>query len=95
MRNLDQLRERYNSASSKAGGPMGGPPMGGPGPRGRHPGGMKGKPKNLKKTVSRLLSYVKVYKLRLFAVLFAVGAFVFLQNIFSFCAQIIAFSRAM
>ncbi len=65
MRSIEQLRERYNSASSKNPG-MKGPGMGGP--RGRHPG-MKGKPKNLKKTVSRLLSYVKAYKIRLFAVL--------------------------
>lgn len=65
MRNIEQLKERYNSASSKNSG-MRGPGMGGP--RGRHPG-MKGKPKNLKKAVSRLLSYVKVYKIRLFAVL--------------------------
>ena len=66
MRTIEQLRERYNSASAKNHGGMKGPGMGGP--RGRHPG-MKGKPKNLKKTVSRLLSYVKVYKARLFAVL--------------------------
>ena len=66
MRTIEQLRERYNSASAKNPGGMKGPGMGGP--RGRHPG-MKGKPKNLKKTVSRLLSYVKVYKARLFAVL--------------------------
>ena len=67
MRNLEQLRERYNSASSFPGqrGFGGGPG----GPRGRHPG-MKGKPKNLKKTVKRILTYVGDYKLKLILVFF-------------------------
>ena len=64
MRTLEQLQKQYNS-SSKHGGPKGGP---GFGPRGRGMG-MKGKPKNLKKTITRLLSYVGAYKLRLVAVL--------------------------
>ena len=64
MRTLEQLQKQYNS-SLKHGGPKGGP---GFGPRGRGMG-MKGKPKNLKKTVARLLSYVGVYKIRLIAVL--------------------------
>lgn len=59
-RNLSQLRAQYNSVShgqSLRGG------MGrGPGPR------AKGKPKNMKKTVARLLSYVGKYKARLFLV---------------------------
>lgn len=57
-RSLEVLQKQYNSAShgeSLRGG------MGG-GPRGRH---AKGKPKNLGKTVSRILSYVGKYKLRL------------------------------
>ena len=64
MRTLEQLQKQYNS-SSKYGGPKGGP---GFGPRGRGMG-MKGKPKNLKKTITRILSYVGAYKLRLVAVL--------------------------
>ena len=71
MRNLEQLRERYNSAPDgkmKGGMPgMGMGPRRGPGGPGAH--GPKGKPKNLKKTVGRLMSYVGVYKLRLISVL--------------------------
>ena len=67
MRNLEQLQMQYSRASDpqKAGG-RGGPGFG-PG-RGRHMG-MKGKPKNFKRTVGRLLSYVAKYKLRLAFVL--------------------------
>ena len=57
-RNIEELKKQYNSVShgmSLRGG--------GPG-RGRGPGG-KGKPKNISKTVSRILSYVGKYKLRL------------------------------
>lgn len=71
-RNLEKLKRQYNSiAPDKKGGGMG--PGGGIGPRGGRPGGPrpKGKPKNTKKTVSRLLSYVGKYKLRLVFVLFA------------------------
>ena len=60
-RTLEQLRERYNSVShgeSLRGGPGRGPGFGG---RGR----AKGKPKNLKVTIARLLSYVGRYKGRL------------------------------
>ena len=60
-RNLDELKKRYNSIShgqSLRGG------MGrGPGPRG------KGKPKDLGKTVSRLLKYVGKHKFKLLLVL--------------------------
>ena len=65
-RNLEKLKKQYNSvAPDKKGGGMG--------PRGGRPGGPrpKGKPKNTKKTVSRLLSYVGKYKLRLVFVLFS------------------------
>lgn len=60
-RSLSVLREQYNSVShgvSLRGGGMGR----GPGPR------AKGKPKELGKTVKRLLSYVGEYKLRLISV---------------------------
>ena len=64
MRTLEQLQKQYNSSSKNA------PGRGGPGfgPRGRGMG-MKGKPKNAKKTISRLFSYVEEYKYRLIAVL--------------------------
>lgn len=70
MRNLEQLRERYNSASMVPG-PRGGFGGGPGGPRGRHPHhGMKGKPKDLKKTVKRILTYVGDHKLKLISVFF-------------------------
>ena len=68
-RSLSELQKQYNS-SSKPGMPGKGPGMGGPGPRGRGPAGMGGKPKNLKKTIGRLLSYVGKYKVLLFVVFF-------------------------
>ena len=61
-RNIEQLKERYNSAShgeSLRGGPGGG------GPRGRR---ASGKPKNAINTIKRLLSYVGQYKFRLISV---------------------------
>ena len=67
-RSLEELQKRYHS-SAKPGAPgMGGGPRGG-GPRGGGPRGMGGKPKNLKKTVSRLLGYVGKYKALLVVVL--------------------------
>ncbi len=74
-RNLDELKKQYNSVShgmSLRGG--------GPG-RGRGPHG-KGKPKNLSKTVGRILSYVGKYKLRLIGVFLCM----FLTTISSLCA---------
>ena len=65
-RNLEQLRERYNS--SNRGGPRRAMPMA-HGPRGPRAPGAKGKPKELKKTVKRLLSYVGRHKLKLALVL--------------------------
>ncbi len=67
-RNLEQLRERYNS-KGRANGPRAAMPM--PhGPRGgRRDPSAKGKPKELKKTVKRLLSYVAKHKLKLALVL--------------------------
>ncbi len=58
-RTLQELQKQYNSAShgeSLRGGPRGGGPHG---PR------AKGKPKNMRSTVKRLLSYVGKYKFRL------------------------------
>ncbi len=67
MRTLDELQKQYNKGAAGGKRPMG---FGG-GPRGRHGGpGMKGKPKNLKSTVKRLMSYVGMYKFRLLLVLF-------------------------
>ena len=70
-RSLSELQKQYNSSSKPGGfGGPGGPRGGGPGPRGRGPAGMGGKPKNTKKTIGRLLSYVGKYKILLFVVLF-------------------------
>lgn len=69
-RSLEALQKQYKSTSvkEKGGMPGGGPRPGGPGGRGRGMGG--GKPKNMKNTVGRLLSYLKDYKFRLIAVIF-------------------------
>ncbi|MBR4949506.1 MAG: ABC transporter ATP-binding protein [Clostridia bacterium] len=74
-RNLDQLKKQYNSVShgqSLRGGPGG--------PRPGH--GAKGKPKNIGKTVSRLLSYVGKYKFRLMMVFLCM----IMTTVFSLCA---------
>lgn len=71
-RNLQELQKQYGSriSDSKKGGMMRGP-----GPRGprRGPGGpgvrAKGKPKDAKQTIKRLLSYIAKYKFRLLLVL--------------------------
>ena len=60
-RTLEELRKQYNSVSHGES-LRGGGPGRGPGPK------AKGKPKNIGKTVSRLLSYVGKYKFRLFFV---------------------------
>ena len=67
-RSLEKLQKQYNSSSKH--GAMEKGPMGG-GPRGHGPRGQmaKGKPKNLKKTISRLLGYVGKYKFLLVVVL--------------------------
>ncbi len=64
-RNLEELRKQYARAVKPQ---RGGPPMGG-GP-GRHGPRPKGKPKNTKQTVLRMLSYVKPYKVHLIFVAF-------------------------
>ena len=74
-RNLEELKKQYNSVShgmSLRGG--------GPG-RGRGPGG-KGKPKNMGKTVGRILSYVGKYRFRLCLVFLSM----FLTTVSSLCA---------
>ena len=60
-RTLEELRKQYNSVSHGES-LRGGGPGRGPGPK------AKGKPKNIGKTVGRLLSYVGKYKFRLFFV---------------------------
>ena len=67
-RSLEQLKKQYSHSASGKGprGPMmGGPGRGPRGPMGRGPGG---KPKNLKKTIGRLLSYVGKQKALLIVV---------------------------
>ncbi len=61
-RTLEELKKQYNSVSH--GTSLRGGPGRGPGPR------AKGKPKNMKKTIGRLLSYVGKYKIRLAFVFF-------------------------
>lgn len=62
-RDLEQLQAQYNSASSSKSRTFGH----GRGPRGAR--GATGKPKDMKRTLSRLLSYVKKYALRFVAVI--------------------------
>lgn len=57
-RNLEELKKQYNSVSHGTS-LRGGRPGRGPGPR------AKGKPKNTKNTIKRILNYVGKYKLRL------------------------------
>ena len=75
-RSLEELQKQYNSGSkheSLRGGPGSGHGPGGP--RGR----LGGKPKNLKKTVKRILSYLKEYRLRL-ALVFLCMFFLLLKS---------------
>ena len=80
-RNLEQLQKQYQS-KPKDGKKQG--MMGGPGPRGpMGPGPRRGsKPKNVKLTVNRLLSYVGKYKLRLIVVFITM----ILTTVSSLCA---------
>ena len=62
-RSLEKLQQRYNTSSKG--------PEKGPVPGGRHaPKGMGGKPKDTKKTLGRIFSYINEYKLRMVAVVF-------------------------
>ena len=56
-RNLEELKKQYNSVSH-------GESLRGGGPGNRHGHRAKGKPKDIGKTVGRLLSYVGKYKFR-------------------------------
>ena len=76
-RNIEQLRATYNSASH------GESLRGGPGPGGGMRRRATGKPKDMKQTVRRLLSYVGKYKLRLFFVF----ACMLLTTIASLCGS--------
>ena len=60
-RTLEELKKQYNSVSH-------GQSLRGGGPGHRHGPRAKGKPKDIGKTVGRLLSYVGKYKFRLFSV---------------------------
>lgn len=65
-RTLEQLQKQYNASASHKKGP-GGPGRPGGGRQGAP--GMHGKPKDTKKTMGRLLSYLKPYKVRFVIVL--------------------------
>ena len=65
-RTIEQLRKQYNSSSNNGNSPKGAMmPRRGPGGHGARLGG---KPKNLGKTIARMLKYVSIYKLRLILV---------------------------
>ena len=74
-RSLNELKKQYNSVSH-------GQSLRGGGPGNRHGHRAKGKPKNIGKTVSRLLSYIGKYKFRLILVFFCM----ILTTVFSLCA---------
>ena len=77
-RTLEQLQKQYNKAPSNQSlraGPGRGPGPGGP--RGR----LGGKPKNIKQTIARLLSYVGKYKYRLILVFLCMIT----STVFSLC----------
>ena len=68
MRTLQELQSQYSRSSATMG--HSGPRGFGPGPGKRGGPRPSGKPKNLGKTIKRLLAYVNKYKLRLIGVLF-------------------------
>ena len=74
-RSLNELKKQYNSISH-------GQSLRGGGPGNRHANRAKGKPKNIGKTVSRLLSYVGKYKFRLILVFICM----ILTTVFTLCA---------
>ncbi len=79
-RTLEELQKQYNKAPSNQSlraGPGRGPGPGPGGPRGR----LGGKPKNLKQTIARLLSYVGKYKYRLMLVFLCMIT----STVFSLC----------
>ena len=74
-RSLNELKKQYNSISH-------GQSLRGGGPGNRHGHKAKGKPKNMGKTISRLLSYVGKYKFRLILVFLCM----IITTLFSLCA---------
>ena len=74
-RSLNELKKQYNSVSH-------GQSLRGGGPGNRHGHKAKGKPKNVGKTISRLLSYVGKYKFRLILVFLCMV----MTTVFSLCA---------
>ena len=74
-RSLNELKKQYNSISH-------GQSLRGGGPGNRHANRAKGKPKNIGKTISRLLSYVSKYKFRLILVFICM----ILTTVFTLCA---------
>ena len=74
-RNIEELKKQYNSVTH-------GISLRGGGPGNRHGSKAKGKPKNMGKTVGRILSYVGKYRLRLVAVFICM----LLTTVSSLCA---------
>ena len=74
-RNLEELKKQYNSVSH-------GMSLRGGGPGGRHGPRGKGKPKDMGKTIGRILSYVGKYKYRLILVFVCM----FFTTVSSLCA---------
>ena len=74
-RSLNELKKQYNSISHSQS-------LRGGGPGNRHANRAKGKPKNIGKTISRLLSYVSKYKFRLILVFICM----ILTTVFTLCA---------
>ena len=75
-RNLEELKKRYNSSSSKyaQAGPGGrGPGRGPGGPGGRGAMHSSSKPKNTKAAIKRLFSYISAFKGRMIVVLFCMA----------------------
>ena len=66
-RNIDELRKQYNSSQTQSGGM--GRPGGGPGGGRNNPGRQQGKPKDARKTIARLFTYLHGQRGRLVFVL--------------------------
>ncbi len=66
-RNIDELRKQYNSSQTQSGGM--GRPGGGPGGGRNNPGRQQGKPKDARKTIARLFTYLHGQRVRLVFVL--------------------------
>ncbi len=64
-RNIDELRKQYNSSQTQTSPPRGGGPGGGR----NNPGRQQGKPKDARKTIARLFTYLHGQRVRLVFVL--------------------------